>query len=64
MTLESKKNIVFIVDIDLNGDGRWASTRRKPYEYSIKSWSKWCQKNNCELFVLNDLLMPHEEMGI
>tara|TARA_R110002074_G_scaffold236350_3_gene408228 strand:+ start:2348 stop:3124 length:777 start_codon:yes stop_codon:yes gene_type:complete len=59
-----KKNIVFIVDIDLDGDGRWASSRRAPYEYSIKSWSNWCKKNNCELFVLNDLLMSHQEMGI
>jgi hypothetical protein len=59
-----KKNIIFIVDIDLKGDGRWSSTRRLPYQYSIKSWSAWCKKNNCELFILNDLLMSHEDMGI
>jgi lipopolysaccharide biosynthesis glycosyltransferase len=59
-----KKNIVFIVDIDLSGEGRWASSRRTPYEYSIKSWKHWCNKNNCELFILTELLMPHEEMGI
>ena len=58
------KNIVFIVDIDLEGDGRWASSRRAPYQYSIKSWSAWCKKNDCELFILSDLLMPHEQMGI
>jgi hypothetical protein len=59
-----KKNIVFMMDIDLKGEGRWASSRRAPYEYSIKSWSKWCEKNNAELFVLNDMLFDHTEMGI
>ena len=52
------KNIVFLMDIDLSGEGRYSSTRRLPYQYSIKSWEKWCAKNNSELFVLNDLLLP------
>ena len=58
------KNIVFTMDIDLAGEGRYASTRRLPYQYSIKSWEKWCEKNDCELFVLTDLLLPKEEMAI
>ena len=58
------KNIVFTMDIDLDGEGRYASTRRLPYQYSIKSWEKWCEKNDCELFVLTDLLLPQEEMAI
>ena len=58
------KNIVFTMDIDLNGEGRYASTRRLPYQYSIKSWEKWCEKNDCELFVLTDLLLPKEQMNI
>ena len=52
------------MDIDLAGEGRYASTRRLPYQYSIKSWEKWCEKNDCELFVLTDLLLPKEEMAI
>ena len=52
------KNIVFIPNINL-GDGRSA-----PYEYSIKSWKAWCDKNGCELFVLEDLLYPIEYMKI
>jgi uncharacterized protein YlaN (UPF0358 family) len=52
------------MDIDLAGEGRYASTRRLPYKYSIKSWKKWCENNDCELFVLNDLLLPKEEMAI
>jgi uncharacterized protein YlaN (UPF0358 family) len=58
------KNIVFMMDIDLAGEGRYASTRRLPYQYSIKSWEKWCEKNDCELFVLTDLLLPKEQMAI
>ena len=58
------KNIVFTMDIDLAGEGRYASTRRLPYQYSIKSWERWCEKNDCELFVLTDLLLPKEQMNI
>ena len=58
------RNIVFIMDVDIKGDGRYASSRREAYKYSIDSWKKWCDKNNCELFILNDLLLPNNEMGI
>ena len=62
------KNVVFMMDIDLEGkgdhDNRYHSKRRLPYQYSIASWRKWCEKHNCELFVLNDLLFPNTEMPI
>lgn len=58
------KNIVFIMDIDLKGEGRFASSRRAPYQYSIKSWEHWAHKNNADVFILNDLLMPYKDMGI
>jgi hypothetical protein len=58
------KNLVFMMDIDLGGDGRYSSSRRFAYKYSIDSWKKWCDKNNCELFVLNDLVLEKEKMGI
>ena len=58
------KNIVFMMDIDLKGEGRWASSRRAPYEFSIKSWKKWADKYNAELFILSDLLVDYNEMGI
>ena len=32
------KNIVFMLDIDIQGEGRYSSTRRLPYKYSIESW--------------------------
>ena len=58
------RNIVFMMDVDIKGDGRYASSRREAYKYSIDSWRKWCNKNNCELFILNELLLPNDEMGI
>tara|TARA_R110001583_G_scaffold18409_2_gene73267 strand:+ start:5362 stop:6153 length:792 start_codon:yes stop_codon:yes gene_type:complete len=63
-----KTNVVFIVDVKLEGTqkdvGRWAQTRSSPYMFSIKSWKKWCDKNSCELFVLNDLVLPHNTMPV
>ena len=52
------KNVVFIPNIDL-GNGRSDS-----YSYSVKSWKRWCDKNNCELLILEDLLYPVEYMKI
>ena len=53
-----------MMDIDLGGEGRYASSRRAAYKYSIDSWKKWCEKNNCELFILNDLIVEKEKMAI
>jgi hypothetical protein len=52
------KNVVFIPNIDL-GNGRSDS-----YSYSIKSWKRWCDKNNCELLIWEDLLYPVDYMKI
>ena len=52
------KNVVFIPNIDL-GNGR-----NEPYEYSIKSWKHFCKKYDCELLVLEDLLVPVESMKV
>ena len=52
------------MDIDLGGDGRYSSHRRDAYKYSIGSWQKWCDMNNSELFVLNDLVVEHQKMAI
>jgi len=56
-SIESK-NVVFIPNIDL-GNGR-----NKSYHYSIKSWKNWSDKNNCEILVWEDLLLPVEEMKV
>ena len=51
------RNIVFIPNIDL-GNGR-----SDKYSYCINSW-KYCDKNDCELLLLEDLLLPVEQMRI
>ncbi len=38
--------------------------RSHPYKYGISSWKKWCEKNNCELIVLDELLHPHDVMKV
>jgi len=62
------KNVVFIVDITLKGSqrdvGRWAETRSDPYVFCTKAWKKWCDKNDCELFVLDEEVLPHSEMPV
>ena len=52
------KNIVFIPNITM-GDGR-----NKSYHYSVQSWKAWCDKNDCELLVWEDLLFPVDYMKI
>lgn len=41
------------------GDGRNDS-----YHYSVSSWKTWCDKNDCELLVWEDLLFPIDYMKI
>lgn len=65
-----KKNIIFMMDVDLKGSTheslkhRYSDSRRAPYKFSINSWKKWAAKNNAELFILNEALMPNKDMGI
>ena len=54
------KNVVFIPWI--KDDTR--ATRSLPYKYSIASWKKWCDNNNCDLVIMDELLCPVEEMKI
>ena len=52
------KNVVFIPNIDLSNG------RSDKYNCCIKSWKWWCNKNNCELLMWEDLLLPVEQMPI
>ena len=38
--------------------------RNKSYHYSVQSWKAWCDKNECELLVWEDLLFPVDYMKI
>jgi len=51
-------NIVFIINVKREG-------KSKPeYDFSIKSWKKFCEKHNHELFVLESPIVDQEQMGI
>ena len=52
------KNIIFIPNIDLGNN------RSTPYHYSVKSWKKWCDKNECELIEWKDPIMDSNTFPI
>jgi hypothetical protein len=54
------KNIVFIPAVKVAG----FESRSQSYLYGINSWKYWCNKNDCELFILEDLLLPSDDMKI
>ena len=66
--MSMSKNVIFLVNIKLSGNqnnvGRWAESRSNPYKFGIESWKRWGDKHNCEVFVLDTPLMPHEEMPV
>lgn len=64
-----KKNIVFIPFIQRNesytsNSGVGKSGRTDGYEFGIDSWRQWCAKHNCELIIMDQLLIPESEMLI
>jgi hypothetical protein len=52
------KNIVFIPNIDLG------NSRNKSYEYSIKTWKHFCNIHNAQLILLEELLIPVNQMPV
>ena len=57
------KYIVFIPYIKREDDITKSSSivhanRHSGYEYGIKSWKNWCKKHNCELYIMDELLLP------
>ena len=53
-----------MMNVDLGREGRFSSSRSNPYKYSIDSWKRWCDKHDCELFVLTEEVINHDVMGI
>ena len=53
------KNVVFIVNLS----EELKPNRTNPYQYSVKSWKTWCEKNNCELVVLDERIHPESFMN-
>lgn len=62
------KNIVFIPYIKRKtqlGESGVAKPRWDAgYDYGIDSWKKWCKKNDCELIIMDELMVPETEMLI
>ena len=63
------KNVVFIPYIKREDDVTKSSSighsnRHSGYEYGIKSWKSWCKKHDCELYIMDELLLPESEMLI
>ena len=54
------KNIIFMTAVKVPG----MESRSVPYEFGINSFKNWCEKNGCELFVLDELIHPNDEMRI
>ena len=54
------KNVVFLPAIVVKGD----ESRSAPYKYGIDSWKRWCDKNDAQLFVLDELIYPIDQMKI
>ena len=52
------KNIVFMTNIKDNK----RINRSKPYEYSVKSWKHWCEKNDVEFFMLDEFMYEPDFM--
>ena len=55
------KNVVFIPKVRGTDEKR---LQEVAYDLSIKSWSHWCKKNDCELMVMQDLVHDYDEMKI
>ena len=52
-------NIVFTVNIENPDNPR----RCKPYQVSIDSWKVWAEKNDCEVFILDQWVYDKEVMN-
>lgn len=51
-------NIVYIINIATDKK----PGRTIPYKFGIQSWKNWCEKNNAKLVVLEDAILPYEDL--
>jgi hypothetical protein len=52
------RNIVFMIDYKKDG------ATKKEYQYSIDSWKRFCDRHECDLIVMEEPVLPTEEMHI
>ena len=53
------KDVVFIVNLSEEKK----QGRNDPYKFSVNSWSRWGDKNDCELFVLTERIYQEDYMN-
>lgn len=53
------KNVVFIIAIETD-----SRSKDQQYDWSVKSWKAWCDKNDAQLFVMDTLICPVAEMKL
>ena len=53
------KNVVFIIAIETD-----SRSKDQEYHWSVESWKAWCNKNDVQLFVMQDLLCPVDQMKL
>jgi hypothetical protein len=51
-------NIVYIINITTDKK----PGRTIPYKFGIESWKRWCEKHNAKLVVLEDAILPYEDL--
>ncbi len=51
-------NVVYIINIATDKK----PGRTIPYKFGIQSWKNWCEKNNAKLVVLEDAILPYEDL--
>ena len=54
------KNIVFMPAVCIPGQ----ESRSSHYKYGINSWRRWCDQNDAELVVMDELIYPTDHMKI
>ena len=45
-------------------DYKTGEATKKEYQYSIDSWKKFCDKNECELIIMEEPVLPVQDMHI
>ena len=58
------KNVIFMMNVDCKGEGRYATERTHGYQYCEKSWREWADKHGFEVLVMHDPIHDNDEMSI
>jgi lipopolysaccharide biosynthesis glycosyltransferase len=51
-------NVVYIINIASDKK----PGRSEPYKYGVMSWKNWCDKNDAKLVVLDEAILPYDDL--